>query len=386
MLADTDVGNVVVAAQAGAQWGYRMLPLLCLLIPLLYMLQELSVRLGVSTGRGHGELIRDCFGQGWAWLSVGSLAVATIGSLITQFTGIASIGEWYGVPRVLTLSTSVAVLLAVVATGTYQRTERVTLLIGLFELAFFAVAWAAHPDPSTVMRQVSEIPLSNRNFLYFAAAIIGAVLNPWMVYYQQAVVSRKCLTAEECRVERRDTACGAVLTQLLTASVLVAAAATLSSEGRSTNLSSIGEISVALSTLLGGRVAQYVFNAGVLGAAMVAAIISTLALAWGVGEISGHRHTLELNPFTARWFYAVYAASVTGAAALVGCVSDLVRLNIAAQVLNAFLAPLVVGFLVTLATKALPEHLRLRGPYRYMLIGVSALVCGLGVVGALAGF
>src|SRR5580693_6456119 len=114
MLADTDAGNVVTAAQSGAQWGYRLLPLLLLLIPMLYMVQELTARLGIYTGRGHGELIRERFGVGWAWLSTAGLAAATIGSLVTQFTGVAGIGELYGLSRGLTLPVAAAALLIVV--------------------------------------------------------------------------------------------------------------------------------------------------------------------------------------------------------------------------------------------------------------------------------
>ena len=113
---------------------------------MLYMVQELTVRLGIYTGRGHGELIRERFGVGWAWLSTAGLAAATIGSLVTEFTGVAGIGELYGLSRSLTLPLAAAALLAVVATGSYRRVERTAIVIGLFELAFFAVAWAAHPN------------------------------------------------------------------------------------------------------------------------------------------------------------------------------------------------------------------------------------------------
>ena len=82
----------MTAAQSGAQWGYRLLPLLLLLIPLLYMVQELTVRLGIFSGRGHGELIRDTFGKGWSWLAAAGLGVAVVGSLVTEFTGVAGIG------------------------------------------------------------------------------------------------------------------------------------------------------------------------------------------------------------------------------------------------------------------------------------------------------
>src|ERR1700727_561949 len=120
MLADTDAGNVVTAAQSGAQWGYRLLPLVLLLIPMLYMVQESTVRLGVYTGRGHGELIRVRFGLGWARLSTLGLAGAVVGSLITEFTGVAGVGELVGLSRSFSLPLAAATLLIIVASGSYS--------------------------------------------------------------------------------------------------------------------------------------------------------------------------------------------------------------------------------------------------------------------------
>ncbi len=385
MLADTDAGNVVTGAQAGAQWGYRLLPLLLLLIPMLYMVQELTVRLGLYTGRGHGELIRERFGVGWAWLSTAGLAAATMGSLVTEFTGVAGIGELYGLSRSLTLPVAAAALLTVVATGSYRRVERTAIVIGLFELAFFAVAWAAHPNPETMAKDAVDLPLGNREFMYLVAAVIGATFNPWMIFYQQSAIADKKLRPDHLKAARWDTAVGAVLTQCLTGAVLVAAAATLASSGASAGISSVGEISNELSPLLGQNVGRLVFSAGVLGASLVAAIVCSLALAWGVGEVAGYRRSLEYHPFEAKWFYGVYTACVVGAAALVWFVPDLVWLSIAAQVLNAFLLPLVIGFLVALAVKALPEPLRPRGFYLWVLIGISAIVIAVGLYGGVSG-
>ena len=385
MLADTDAGNVVTGAQAGVQWGYRLLPLLFLLIPMLTMVQELTVRLGIHTGRGHGELIRDRFGVGWAWLSVAGLAAATIGSLITEFTGVAGIGELHGLARGLTLPIASAALLAVVATGSYRRVERTAIVVGLFELAFFAVAWAAHPNPETMLKDALDQPVGNPEFMYMVAAIIGAVFNPWMIFYQQSAIAEKKLQPNDLKAARWDTAVGAVLTQCLTGAVLVAAAAMLTSGGVPASLDSVGEISNAMTPLLGESMGRLVFSVGVLGACMVAAIVSSLALTWGVGEVTGYRRSLELRPFEAKWFYGVYAACVVGAAALVWFVPDLVWLTIAAQVLNAFLLPLVIGFLVALAVKALPEPFRPRGVYLCVLIGISAIVIAVGLFGGVSG-
>ena len=304
---------------------------------------------------------------------------------MTEFTGVAGIGELYGLSRGLTLPVAAAALLAVVATGSYRRVERTAIVIGLFELAFFAVAWAAHPNLETLAKDAVDLPLGNREFMYLVAAVIGAVFNPWMIFYQQSAIADKKLRPDDLKAARWDTAVGAVLTQCLTGAVLVAAAATLASGGASAGLDSVGEISNALSPLLGESVGRLVFSAGVLGASMVAAIVSSLALAWGVGEVAGYRRSLEYRPFEAKWFYGVYVACVVGAAALVWFVPDLVWLNIAAQVLNAFLLPLVIGFLVALAVKALPEPLRPRGFYLWVLIGISAIVIAVGLFGGVSG-
>ena len=385
MLADTDAGNVVTGAQAGATWGYRLLPLLLLLIPMLYMVQELTVRLGLFTGRGYGELTRERFGRGWANLSLLGLAVAVVGSLITEFTGVAGIGELYGLSRGLTLPLAVVALLAIVGTGSYRRVERIAIFVGLFEVAFFAVAWASHPSLSALAKDAVDLPLGNRDFLYMTAAIIGAVFNPWMIFYQQSAIADKRLQLDDLKSTRLETAFGAVLTQCLSGAVLVAAAATLRGSNGSVGLSSVGEISNALSPLLGENFGRLVFSAGVLGASLVAAIVCSLALAWGAGEIGGYKHSLEFHPFAAKWFYGVYAVCVAGSALLVGLAPDLVWLNVAAQVLNAFLLPLVIGFLIALAIKVLPEGIRPTGPYLWVLIGVSALVIAVGLFGGLQG-
>jgi Mn2+/Fe2+ NRAMP family transporter len=385
MLADTDAGNVVTAAQAGAQWRYELLPLVLVLIPMLYMVQELTVRLGIFTGRGHGELIREQFGLGWALLSTLGLAAATIGSLVTEFSAVAAIGELYGLARSLTLPAAAMALLLVVVTGSYRRMERIAIGVGLFELAFFVVAWRAHPDFATLAKDAIHPSLGNAQFGYLAAAMIGATFNPWMVFYQQSAIADKKLGPEDYRVSRWDTAAGAVVTQLLTGAVLVAVAASLGPGGVRPALTSVGEISRAFTPVLGAVAGRLVFSVGVFGAAMVAAIVSSLALAWGIGEIAGYRRSLEYRPFEARWFYGVYAACVIGAAALVWATSNLVWLNIAAQVLNTFLMPFVIGFLVVLAVRVLPDPLRLKRGRLWMLVGISTVVATVGIVGGVWG-
>ena len=385
MLADTDVGSIITAGQSGVQFGYRLLGQQLVLVPILYMVQELTVRLGIFTGRGHGELIRDTFGPLWAWLSAAGLAVATAGALLTEFSGVAGVGELYGIPRALSLSLAAAALLAIVLTGSYRRVERAAIVVGLFELAFFYVAWAAHPAVGEIARGSVSIPWADTQYLYLSAANIGAVIMPWMVFYQQSAVADKKLRPEHYTAARWDTAAGALITQLIMASVLIACAATIGARNPHASLTSVGEMSQALTPFMGEFTGKLVFSLGVLGAGLVAAIVTSLALAWGVGEVAGYKRSLELRPLQARWFYGVYAACVVAGALLVAVWPNLVSLNVGVQVMNALLLPLVLGFLIALAVFSLPPERRLRGWYMWVVIGVATLTTALGVFGGLSG-
>ena len=233
-------------------------------------------------------------------------------------------------------------------------------------------------------RAAIDLPLGDPGFLYMAAAIIGATFNPWMIFYQQSATVDKELKPADLAHARLDTALGAILTQCLTGAVLVAAAATLATSG-SEGLGSVGTISAALTPTLGETAGRILFGAGVLGASLVAAIVASLALAWGVGEMAGYRRTLEMRPFAAGWFYASYALTTAGSAAAVWAASDLVWLNIAAQVLNVFLMPLTIGFLIALTATALPEPHRISRARFWAIIAMSALVSVAGLWGGLRG-
>jgi len=385
MLADTDVGSIVTAGQSGVRWGYRLLLVQFLLIPVLYVVQELTVRLGVHTGKGHCELIRERFGSGWAWLSVTGLSIAAAGALVTEYSGVAGIGELLGVPRIISLSLAAGFLLLLAWTGSYRRVERIALGVGLFELLFLWIAYKAHPQAAQLAAGLAHPALGDPDYHRLLAANIGAVIMPWMIFYQQSAVAAKRLRPEQLGSARWDTALGAVVTQAVMAAVLVAAAATVGRVNPGGTLNTVGEMSDALTPFLGPQLGRLVFSLGILGAGLVAAIVVSLAVAWGLGEVTGYRHSLELRTAEAPWFYAVYAVGVVGGAVMVWAVPDLVRLNVGIEVMNALLLPLVLGFLVALAVKALPVERRLGGVYLWVVIAVSTLTAGVGLYSALSG-
>jgi len=385
MLADTDAGSIITAAQSGAQWGYRLLILQLALIPVLYVVQELTVRLGLATQRGHGELIWDTFGRGWAWLSVGTLCVACIGALLTQLSGIAGIAQLFGVPVIPTIGVTIAGIILMVWTGSYRSVERVAIAFGLFELAFLVVAWRSAPQLHQVAEQFLAVPLADPQYLYLAAANIGAVIMPWMVFYQQSAVLDKGLNLTDLRLARIDTAVGAVVTQLIMAAVLIATGAVLSSGGAGTKLDNVPQIAEALTPSLGYDVGRIVFAMGLAGAALVATVVVCLTAAWGLGEVAGYKRSLEHRPREAPWFYGIFSVILIAGGVLVTSDADLVKLSVAVQVMNALLLPLVLGFLFLLARKALTGKYRLSGWYAWLAGSLITVTSVFGVFAAASG-
>ena len=384
MLADTDAGSIITAAQSGAQWGYRLLLLQLILVPILVVVQELTVRLGIVSGKGHGELIREHFGSGWAWVSVGTLVLACIGALLSELSGLAGVGLLYGVPVSLTMAVVVGGLTLMAYTGSYLSVERTAMAIGAFELVFLVVALRARPHAAALAAGLASIPWHEPKYLYLVAANIGAVVMPWMVFYQQSAVVEKRLTVADLPAARWDTAIGAFVTQLIMACVLVATAATLGSAANSAALDTVQQIATAITPFLGATTGRLLFGLGMTGSALVATIVVTLTAARTLGEVLGVRHSLAHAPREAPWFYGIYTVSLAAAALLVASGVNLVSLSVGVQVMNAMLLPIVLGFLYLLARR-LPDPYRLGRAYSVLVAAVILLTAGLGVYAGLAG-
>jgi len=384
MLADTDAGSIITAAQSGAQWGYRLLLLQVVLIPVLYVVQELTVRLGIVSGKGHAELISEHFGRGWAWSSVATLALACTGALLSELSGLAGVGLLFGVPAPITMVMIVSALIFMAYKGTYLSVERIAIAVGAFELVFVLVAWQANPNFAVLARASIDIPWHEPKYLYLVAANIGAVIMPWMVFYQQSAVVEKKLTLFDLPAARLDTAIGATITQIIMAAVLVATAATLSSTSGLRSLDTVQEIAQALTPYLGDVTGRLLFALGLSGSAVVAAIVVTLTAARTVSEVLGVKHYLEYEPHEAPWFYGVYTTTLVVGGAVVASGVNLISLSVGVQVMNALLLPIALGFLYLLARR-LPPHYRLRGTYAAVVAIVIATTAIFGVYASVAG-
>jgi Mn2+/Fe2+ NRAMP family transporter len=380
MLADGDAGCLITAAQSGAQWGYRLILPQLLLIPVLYLVQEMTVRLGIHTGLGHGALIRREFGRGWAMVSAVPMIVSAIGTLVVEFVGVAGVGELFGISRWVTVPTATVFLIGLAFTRGYRRVERIGIAVGLAELAFIPAMLLAHPRIGAIAGQLGSQPLGKTSYLTLLAATVGAVIMPWMIFYQQGAVTDSGITPAGLRHERRDTMAGAILTQVIMIAVIVTMAATAGRTNPGAPLTSVGQIASAVAPFLGSMQAKILIGAAILGGALVSALVVSVAGSWGLAEVAGWKHSLNSRPGRdSAKFYLTYAAAHIAGATLVLFSIDLVALAVDVEVLNAIMLPLVLGLLLALEAKTLTGREKSTGVRRLLTYGTCATVMAFGL-------
>lgn len=165
--------------------GFRPAALEVGLIPVLYLVMELTVRLGIAIGKGHAQLVKECFGNKWAAISVVTLLVSTTGALVTELVGLAGVGSMVGISPEVTVPAAACLLAAVVLPGSYRRVERIGIMLGLFGLAFLVAAIRAHPTIQSLASSFTSVgSVGHPGYLPIVAANVGAVVMPWMVFYQ----------------------------------------------------------------------------------------------------------------------------------------------------------------------------------------------------------
>jgi Mn2+/Fe2+ NRAMP family transporter len=348
--ADTEAGSVTIAATSGAQFGMKLVLLQLLLIVPLFVIQEMTVRLGTVSGRGHAALIRDRYGLGWAWVSLGTMLVTNFAALMTEFIGIAGAALIFGIPPVLLVAVAATLLIGVAFSGRYRRAEYCALALCFLELLFIPAAFAAHPSLAAIFHDgiLGAQPLDNRDYLILVAGNIGAVIMPWMIFYQQSAIVDKNLKPADIPLARVDTALGAICTQFIMIAIIVTTAATLFVHHQ--QVQDAAHAALALVPLTGAHWAGVAFGAGLLGAAMIGALVVSLATAWAFGEAFRWPCSLNFNCTQAKRFYGLYAAMVLASAAVILIPNlPLIQITVYVEAGNAFVLPIVLGFLLVMS-------------------------------------
>jgi Mn2+/Fe2+ NRAMP family transporter len=378
--ADTEAGSVTTAATSGAQFGMKLVLLQLLLIVPLFVVQEMTVRLGTATGKGHAQLIREHYGLFWCWVSLGTMLLTNVAALVTEFIGIAGAALIFGINPAFLVIVAATILIGVSFSGAYKRAELWALGLCLLELFFIPAAFAAHPSAASVVRDgiFGAQPLGDRDYLLLIASNIGAVIMPWMIFYQQSATVDKGLKLPDLPYARLDTAFGAVATQLIMIAIVVTTAATL--YVRHISVTDAAHAALALIPLT-GRFSGIVFGAGLIGAAMLGAFVVSLATAWAFGEAFRWPCSLNYKCFEAKRFYGLYAV-ITALAAGIVLVPHLplVKITLYVEAFNALVLPLVLGFLLVMANdkKILGDRVN-SALGNVIAVGVSVVCVSLGL-------
>jgi Mn2+/Fe2+ NRAMP family transporter len=351
MLADVDAPSVVTAGKGGTESGYALLLPLFALVPVLFLVQEMAARLALATGRGHAELVRARYGASWAAVSVAGMAVINFVAYVAEFAGIALGASILGIPGPVAIVGALAIHAAMVLTGGYTVFERLALILSLALFSFVVLAIVGRPDLGHMAADLSPLP-SDVPHDYFAlvVAIVGASIMPWMLFYQQSASVNKQLTREDLAGSRVETLIGAFASQALMAAIVIASAAAMESAAPVAAIpANVAELPEGMARLASGG-AAWLIAIGLIGSALLALVVISLSAAWGVGELMGWPHSLNLRPSEARRFYTVYLAEVLPAAAVVLVSADLVRLCVGAMVFNVIVLALPLAFLIRLTS------------------------------------
>jgi len=346
MVADNDAGAVSTYSQAGAQYGTHLLWIVLLLLPVTYFIQEMVVRLGIATGKGHAAMIYQRFGKWWGLFSLLDLELVNFLTLVTEFAAInlalskMGVDPRYGVPI------AAAGLIFIVLSGSYRRWERTVVFLCLLDFAWFFIAFRLGPPISQVVHHalIPTMPAGGitPELMFLVIAIVGTTIAPWQLFFQQSCIADKRLRFADVKWARLDTLLGACITITAAVCMMLAGAA---SHAHGFRFTDPAQMAADLGSFAGPGMRNIILlmmiNAAVLGTTAI-----SLSSAWAYGEVRGWPHSLQLPWREAPGFYALYLLSVAAAAAIVLIPRAPLQLIIlGVQVLAGVMLPSAIIFL-----------------------------------------
>jgi Mn2+/Fe2+ NRAMP family transporter len=339
--AGNDAGGIATFASVGADHGYKLLWLLIPLTISLGIVQEMCARMGAVTGKGLSDLIRERFGVRWTVLVMLALLIANGGVTVSEFVGVAAAMQLFGVPAYISVPIAAVSIWWLVVKGSYQRVERVFMIMSLVFIGYIISAFMAHPQWGTVLRETvrPSVELTS-GYLFTIVAVIGTTISPYMQVFIQSSVVEKGVRAESYPLTRADVWIGAVFSNAVVFFIVVATAATLYLHGE--HVDTAAEAADALRPLA-GPYASALFAIGLLGASMLAAGVLPLATAYSISEAFGFEKGVSSNFREAPIFIGIFTFLVA-LGALIAMLPGLplIRVLLVTQVINGLLLPVIL--------------------------------------------
>ena len=348
---DNDAGGIATYSVAGAQFGYTLLWTKIPITVALVIIQEMSSRMGAVTGKGLSDLIREEFGLRATFLLMLALVATNFGNVVSEFAGIASSFELFGISKYIVVPIAAFAVWGLVVHGTYNSIEKVFLSASAFYVCYIVSGVLAHPDwkaaaLSTVTRPESA-GFRNYGYVSMIIGLAGTTIAPWMQFYLQASIVEKGVTARQYKASRLDVIIGCIFAAVVAWFIVVACAATLHTAGKY-DIRSGADAAEALRPLA-GEYAALLFAAGLFNASLFAACILPISTAYAVCEGLGLESGLDKRFEEAPAFYWLYTALIVfGAGVVLVPRFPLFRVMVLSQVVNGILLPFVLVFVILL--------------------------------------
>jgi NRAMP (natural resistance-associated macrophage protein)-like metal ion transporter len=351
---DNDSGGILTYSQAGAQFGYTLLWTILPITLALIVVQEMCARMGVVTGKGLSDLIREEFGLRITFFMMIMLVVVNYGNVVAEFSGIAGSMQLFHVSKYISVPLCGALVWWLVVKGDYKSVEKVFLVASGFYIAYIIGGVVSHPDWHLALAQTVTLPprsvWSDKAYIYMTIGVIGTTIAPWMQFYLQSSIVEKGISIKQYKASRLDVIVGCFFTDIVAWFIIVACAATLYVHGMR-DIAVPADAAGAMKPLA-GDFAFILFAAGLFNASLFAASILPLSTAYtvceGLGLESGVDKAFKEAPFF-YWFYTLLI--VLGAGVVLIPNFPLVKVIILSQVLNGVLLPVIMIFMLRLINK-----------------------------------
>ena len=388
MLGENDGPSMVSYATTGATYGIGFfVPFIMVTFLMAFAVQEMTVRLGASTHRGHAELIFQRFGRFWGYFAMADLVFGNVLTLVTEFIAIQAGGLYFGLPSWFSVAAGVVVVLMSLALRRYATWERSVMALAIFNLLFIPAALLAHPIGMALAHAAASWgPLPggmNNAFVTLILANVGATVTPWMIFFQQSAVVDKGLTTQDLAQGRLDTAVGAVLAAAAAIATLVASAPLFAHHVNVANFASGADFATALRPFL-GHTGATLFALGMVEAGLVAAMTISTSSAYAFSETGRGRHSLNLDFSQGKLFYGSAVISTVVAAGIVLIPhAPLLAMTLTVNVIATLLMAPALVFLLLLVNDKEIMGAHANG-WRMNLIG-GAITIAIALIGAFYG-
>ncbi|MBA0085172.1 MAG: Nramp family divalent metal transporter [Acidobacteria bacterium Pan2503] len=351
---DNDAGGILVYSQAGAQFGHYLLWTLIPTTLALIVVQEMCARMGAVTGKGLSDLIREEFGLRITFFMMLAILIVNFGNVVTEFIGIATSLELFGLPRTYTVPICALIVWVIVVYGRYKSVEKVFLVASFVYITYIFAGIRARPMWTDAIISTFVPPrldtFRDQAYLYMVIAVVGTTIAPWMQFYLQASIVEKGVTRRQYKASMVDVVSGCVFTDVVAWFIIVACAATLWIHGFR-NITYAADAAAALKPLA-GEYAYILFAVGLFNASLFAASILPLSTAYTVCEGLGLESGVGRRFGEAPFFYWLYTGLlVAGGAVVLIPGLPLVRMAVLSQVVNGVVLPFVLIFMLLLINK-----------------------------------